>query len=58
LAGASCFEKTTNDEPGFVAAGLRRAGARNAELRIVEASRTVSADSIDVSALDRYLEAA
>jgi len=25
---------------------------------IVEASRTVSADSIDVSALDRYLEAA
>ena len=27
-------------------------------LRIVEASRTVSADSIDVSAIDRYLEAA
>jgi len=27
-------------------------------LRIVEASRTVSADSIDVSALDRYLDAA
>ena len=27
-------------------------------LRIVEASRTVSADSIDVSAIDRYLDAA
>jgi len=27
-------------------------------LRIVEASRTVSADRIDVSAIDRYLEAA
>jgi hypothetical protein len=27
-------------------------------LRIVEASRTVSAGSIDVSMLDRYLEAA
>jgi hypothetical protein len=27
-------------------------------LRIVEASRTVSADSIDVSSLDRYLDAA
>jgi hypothetical protein len=27
-------------------------------LRIVEASRTVSADSIDVSALERYLDAA
>ena len=27
-------------------------------LQILEASRTVSADSIDVSALDRYLDAA
>jgi len=46
--------------PLFCAGGLGREAKdeTTGRLRIVEASRTVSADSIDVSALDRYLEAA
>ena len=46
----------TLEEDRLVWRGVQMDG--DLRLRIVEASRTVSADSIDVSAIDRYLDAA